>query len=137
MEDLIEVLIDGAKKFGSEIVAIVLGYIFWRCFPGLRKMRSWLSKEKLEENLSERVSPVPMKNSEIKRNFSDKKLSDFVKRWRGRGEEKSEMQKFWLDFLESVCGVINPLEVIEFEKKVKDKDNHTKRIDAYIPSTKV
>ncbi|MBR2208585.1 MAG: class I SAM-dependent DNA methyltransferase, partial [Synergistaceae bacterium] len=77
------------------------------------------------------------KNSEIKRNFSDKKLSDFVKRWRGRGEEKSEMQKFWLDFLESVCGVINPLEVIEFEKKVKDKDNHTKRIDAYIPSTKV
>ena len=83
MEDLIEVLIDGAKKFGSEIVAIILGYIFWRCFPGLR---SWLLKGKLEENSSERVSHVPMKNSEIKRNFSDKKLSDFVERWRGRGE---------------------------------------------------
>ena len=49
MEDLIEVLIDGAKKFGSEIVAIILGYIFWRCFPGLR---SWLLKGKLEENSS-------------------------------------------------------------------------------------
>ncbi len=135
MEDLIEVLIDGVKKFGGEIIAVILCGVFWRCFPGLR---SWLSKGKLEGNLNERVSSIPMRNSGIiNKNLSNKKISDFVERWRGRGEEKSEMQKFWLDFLESVCGVQNSLEVIEFEKKVKDKDNRTKRIDAFIPSTQV
>ena len=76
-----------------------------------------------------------MKNSNDK-DF-DKKLNDFVTQWRGHGEERSDTQKFWLDFLRFVCGVENSSDIIEFEKKVKDKENRTLRIDAYISSTQV
>ena len=66
-------------------------------------------------------------------------IKNFIRRWKNydnpatAGRERSDTQKFWLDFLQSVCGVENPLEIIQFEKRVELK--HVSFIDAYIPST--
>ena len=67
----------------------------------------------------------------------DKKQAarDFVERWRGRGDEKSETQTFWHELLHDLCGVERPGDAVEFEKRVSLK--HTSFIDAYIPSTVV
>ena len=62
-------------------------------------------------------------------------IRKFIERWKAHGDEKSDTQKFWLDFLQSVCGLENPLELIQFEKRVELK--HVSFIDAYIPSTRV
>ncbi|MBR0317150.1 MAG: class I SAM-dependent DNA methyltransferase [Synergistaceae bacterium] len=62
------------------------------------------------------------------------KILDFSERWRGKGDEKSDTQKFWLEFLRDVSGLENPEKFIEFEKRVKLE--HMGFIDAYIPSTR-
>ena len=59
----------------------------------------------------------------------------FVERWQGKGDEKSDTQKFWLDLLHDVCGVERPADIIEFEKRVELE--HKSFIDAYITSTRV
>lgn len=63
----------------------------------------------------------------------------FVERWSGKGYEKGETQRFWLDLLQSVFGVSNPTSFMEFELPVKTitKEKGSDFIDAYIPSTKV
>lgn len=61
--------------------------------------------------------------------------AEFAKRWAGRGSEKSESEKFWLDLLGSVYGVEKPIEFVDFQDKVK-LDN-TSFIDIMIPSTHV
>lgn len=59
----------------------------------------------------------------------------FAARWQGKGYEKGESQRFWLDLLGSVFGVERPTEAVEFEDKVRlDK---TAFIDVMIPSTHV
>ena len=59
----------------------------------------------------------------------------FAARWQGKGYEKGESQRFWLDLLGSVFGVERPTEAMEFEDKVRlDK---TAFIDVMIPSTHV
>ena len=59
----------------------------------------------------------------------------FVEKWIGKGDEKSDTQKFWIELLQEVYGVENINTFIIFEKKVKlDNINF---IDANIPSTKV
>lgn len=60
---------------------------------------------------------------------------DFAKRWKDKGYEKGESQRFWLDLLGSVYGVEHPTEFVEFEDKVQ-LDN-TSFIDVMIPSTHV
>ena len=60
----------------------------------------------------------------------------FAERWRGKGDEKSDTQKFWNDFLQKVFGVDDVSSFYESEKRVK-VDESTKFIDIYIPSTKV
>ena len=62
-------------------------------------------------------------------------MKSFIERWKNRGDEKSDTQKFWIDFLSEVCGVDNPTEIIEFEKRVVLA--HKSFIDGYIPSTRV
>ena len=62
-------------------------------------------------------------------------MRDFIERWRGRGDEKSDTQIFWIEFLQKVCGVENPTEIINFEKRVEL--GHISFIDGYIPSTRV
>lgn len=66
-------------------------------------------------------------------------VAAFVSRWTGKGYEKGETQRFWLDLIGSVFGVQNPMSFMEFEVPVKTilKEKGSDFIDAYIPSTKV
>ena len=59
----------------------------------------------------------------------------FIERWKGRGYEKGESQQFWMDLLQNVFGVPNPVDIISFENQVKLAN--TSFIDAYIAPTKV
>ncbi len=59
----------------------------------------------------------------------------FAADWTGRGDEKQETQRFWIDLLQNVFGVERPTEYIQFEVPVKL--GHTSFIDGYIPSTRV
>jgi hypothetical protein len=60
----------------------------------------------------------------------------FYNKWVGRGKEDEDDRSYWLDLLERVLGVENTTDHIDFQKKVI-VDGNTKRIDAYIPETKV
>ena len=59
----------------------------------------------------------------------------FAEFWAGKGDEKQETSRFWIDLLQNLLGIDNPAKYIEFEKRVKL--SHTSFIDAYIPDTKV
>ena len=61
--------------------------------------------------------------------------AQFAEFWTGRGDEKQETSRFWIDLLHNVLGISNVERYIEFEKRVKL--SHTSFIDAYIPETKV
>lgn len=69
----------------------------------------------------------------IKQNSAVKK---FVEYWKGKGDEKQETARFWLELLSDVLGIKDATKFIEFEKPVFI-DKTQKYIDAYIPSTKV
>ena len=60
---------------------------------------------------------------------------EFAAKWAGRGYEKGESQKFWLQLLSEVYGVEHAADFIEFEDQVML--DSTSFIDGYIPSTKV
>ena len=59
----------------------------------------------------------------------------FVREWTGKGYEKGECQKFWLDLLCNVFGVKDFANFVTFEDQVVL--DHTSFIDARIPLTKV
>ena len=61
-------------------------------------------------------------------------VESFASRWRGKGNEKSDTQKFWLEVLSEVLSIILPTQYIEFEKRVELE--HVSFIDAYISSTR-
>ena len=60
----------------------------------------------------------------------------FIK-WNGRGKEDEDDRSFWWDIFTRLFGVANVTDRIEFQKKVIGPDGNTKRIDAYIPETRV
>ena len=60
----------------------------------------------------------------------------FYNDWRGIGDEKSDSQRFWIDFFTNVLGIEDVLQKINFEKRVV-VDGQTKYIDVYIPETRV
>ncbi len=60
---------------------------------------------------------------------------EFAEKWAGRGYEKGESQKFWLQLLSEVYGVEHAADFIEFEDQVML--DSTSFIDGYIPTTKV
>lgn len=60
----------------------------------------------------------------------------FYNDWRGIGDEKSDSQRFWIDFFTNVLGIEDVLQKIKFEKRVV-VDGQTKYIDVYIPETRV
>ena len=64
-----------------------------------------------------------------------KSVKEFVQRWTGKGYEKGESQKFWIDLLQNVLGVPDATEYIVFEEQVKL--DHTSFIDGYINATHV
>ena len=68
-------------------------------------------------------------------NMETTSVKSFINRWKNKGDEKSDTQAFWLDLLHTVLNVENPVEIIEFEKRVEL--DHVSFIDAYIPSTHV
>lgn len=70
--------------------------------------------------------------AEVKQRTAAKK---FVEDWIGKGYEKGESQKFWLQLLREVLGVENPEQFISFEDQVHL--DHTSFIDARIPATRV
>ena len=61
--------------------------------------------------------------------------AQFAEFWAGKGDEKQETSRFWIDLLQNILGIANPAKYIEFEKRVEL--SHTSFIDAYIPETKV
>ena len=63
-------------------------------------------------------------------------VKTFVKDWTGKGYEKGETQRFWLDLLHRVFGVDNPTQIMQFEIPVKTitKEKGSDFIDAYISS---
>ncbi|MBR1487209.1 MAG: class I SAM-dependent DNA methyltransferase [Synergistaceae bacterium] len=61
-------------------------------------------------------------------------MKNFIERWKNIGDEKSDTQKFWLEFLRDVLNVEKPEEIIEFEKRVELA--HKSFIDGYITSTR-
>lgn len=60
----------------------------------------------------------------------------FYNDWRGIGDEKSDCQRFWIEFLSNVLGIEDVTQKIIFEKRVT-VDGQTKFIDVYIPETRV
>ena len=66
--------------------------------------------------------------AEVKQRTAAKK---FVEDWTGKGYEKGESQKFWIQLLREVLGVENPEQFISFEDQVHL--DHTSFIDARIP----
>ncbi len=60
----------------------------------------------------------------------------FIKRWIGKGKEDEDGRSYWIDLLTNVLGMDNVTEHLNFEKKVVI-DGNTKRIDVYIPETRV
>ena len=66
-------------------------------------------------------------------------VKEFVRDWNGKGYEKGETARFWMDLLGRVLGITNPSQFIQFEIPVKTitKEKGSDFIDAYIPATKV
>lgn len=60
---------------------------------------------------------------------------NFANEWDGRGDEKQETSRFWIQLLQNILDVADATTYIEFEKRVEL--SHTSFIDAYIPETKV
>lgn len=60
----------------------------------------------------------------------------FYNSWLNKGKEDEDGRSFWLDILQKIMGAKDATERVEFEKKVS-VDGHMKRIDVYIPETKV
>ncbi|MED9969030.1 MAG: DNA methyltransferase [Ruminococcus sp.] len=61
----------------------------------------------------------------------------FYYRWKGKGREDEDARSYWIEILTNILGVERVTERVDFEKKVKGYDGNTKRIDVYIPETRV
>lgn len=66
-----------------------------------------------------------------------KAAKEFAEKWKGKGYEKGEAQKYWMELLQKVYGVEDPFSFVEFEEPVKTEKKTTDFIDVVIPSTKI
>lgn len=57
----------------------------------------------------------------------------FAEKWKGKGDEKQDSQRFWIELLQKVYGVEDPASFVRFETRVKL--SHTSFIDVMIPAT--
>ena len=64
-------------------------------------------------------------------------LKKFVEKWTGRGKEDEDDRSFWIDLLQDVFKLSRITDRLDFQKKVIGSDGNTKRIDVYIPETRV
>ena len=60
----------------------------------------------------------------------------FINKWDGKGREDEDDRSYWLDILQRIMGADDATDRIEFQKKVSVSGN-VKRIDAYIPETRI
>lgn len=60
----------------------------------------------------------------------------FIQKWHDKGREDEDDRSYWLDILQRVLGCKDATDRVEFQKKVI-VDGNTKKIDAYIPETKI
>ena len=61
----------------------------------------------------------------------------FANKWNGKGREDEDARSYWFEILQKIFGMDNVTDRVEFEKKVIGSDGNTKRIDVYIPETRV
>jgi len=61
----------------------------------------------------------------------------FYYRWKDKGREDEDARSYWIEILTNILGVEHVTERVDFEKKVIGADGNTKRIDVYIPETRV
>ena len=61
----------------------------------------------------------------------------FYYRWKDKGREDEDARSYWIEILLNILGVEKVTERVDFEKKVAGPDGNTKRIDVYIPETRV
>lgn len=61
----------------------------------------------------------------------------FCQKWNGRGKEDEDDRSYWIDIFQDVLGQDHVTDRMQFQKKVIGPDGNTKRIDVYIPETKV
>lgn len=60
----------------------------------------------------------------------------FIQKWHDKGREDEDDRSYWLDILQRILGCKDATDRIEFQKKVI-VDGNTKKIDAYIPETRI
>lgn len=60
----------------------------------------------------------------------------FIQKWHDKGKEDEDDRSYWLDILQRILGCKDATDRVEFQKKVI-VDGNTKKIDAYIPETKI
>ena len=60
----------------------------------------------------------------------------FYYKWKDRGREDEDDRSYWIDILQNIMGVEQATDHLSFQKKVV-VDGTKKRIDIYIPKTKV
>lgn len=63
-------------------------------------------------------------------------VRQFIQKWQNKGKEDEDDRSYWLDILQRVLGAQDATDRVEFQKKVI-VDGKTKRVDAYIPETRV
>lgn len=64
---------------------------------------------------------------------TSKAAKDFLARWQGRGNEKQDTQKFWIELLSDLLGAPDATQLIDFERPIPDVGY----ADAYLPRTHV
>ena len=63
----------------------------------------------------------------------EKAAKRFAQKWQGKGSEKQDSQRVWMDLLTTVYGIENPADLVRFEVPVKL--SHTSYADILVPST--
>ena len=63
-------------------------------------------------------------------------IRQFSMKWAKKGKEDEDDRSFWIDLFQRVLDVEKATDLLEFQKKVV-VNNTTKKIDVYIPDTKV
>ena len=61
----------------------------------------------------------------------------FFNKWNGKGKEDEDARSYWIDILQNIFGMDHVTDRVEFEKKLVGADGNVKRIDVYIPETRV
>ena len=62
-----------------------------------------------------------------------KAAKEFADSWNGKGDEKQDTQRFWIELLHKVFGVEDTTNFLKFETRVKL--THQSYIDVMIPAT--